>query len=144
MREIDEIIIHCTATRPNWMHNATTRQKVDEVRRWHKQDRGWSDIGYHYLIDRDGTVSLGRPIERTGAHTVGHNKGTVAISLFGGFDSAASDKFSDNFTIAQRQSLEQLVRDLKTDHPTIKKVSGHNDYAQKACPGFRVNEIFPG
>lgn len=144
MRPVDEIIIHCTATRPNWMHNATTKMKVDEVRRWHKNDRGWRDIGYHYLIDRDGTVALGRPVEQTGAHTVGHNKGTIAISLFGGFDSAATDNFSDNFTQAQRASLVQLVRDLREQFPKITKISGHNDYAQKACPGFRVKEIFPG
>ena len=67
MRKLDTIIIHCTATRSGWMEDSPTTEKVNEVRRWHL-DRGWSDVGYHYLIDRDGTIASGRPVERSGAH----------------------------------------------------------------------------
>ena len=67
MRKIDELIIHCTATRAEWMSDNSTAAKVKEVTKWHL-DRGWSDCGYHYLIDRDGTVAEGRPVEQAGAH----------------------------------------------------------------------------
>lgn len=136
MRPINEIIIHCTATRPEWFERATTAQKVAEIRRWHKQDRGWKDIGYHYLIDRDGTVAVGRPVEQVGAHVAGHNTGTIGISLFGGHGSAETDAFEDNFTPAQDKALRELIADLRDGYPTIKTVSGHNWYAAKACPGF--------
>ena len=61
MRPISEIIIHCTDTRPDWMEGKTTSAKVAEIRRWHTdpqpKGRGWKDIGYHFLIDRDGRVA---------------------------------------------------------------------------------------
>ena len=137
MRHIDEIIIHCTATRPDWWQNKSTQAKADEVRRWHL-DRGFSTTGYHYLIDRDGTVVTGRPLDRTGAHVKGHNTGTVGISLFGGFGGSAGDSFADNFTEDQERALLDLIAKLKSDHPSITKISGHNQYAAKACPCFSV------
>ena len=140
MRPINEIICHCTATRPDWMWGRPTREKVAEVRRWH-MDRGWKDIGYHFLIDRNGALALGRPIDQVGAHTQGHNTGTIGVSLFGGFDSAATDKFSDNFTQEQDKALRQLIKEL-TARYKIRTVSGHNIYAKKACPGFNVSTWF--
>jgi hypothetical protein len=99
MRKIDEIIIHCTATRPNWWEDKTTEEKVAEVKRWHVQDNGWSDLGYHYLIDRDGTVAKGRPVEKAGAHCKGHNSTTIGVSLFGGHGSSERDTFNEHFTV---------------------------------------------
>ena len=139
MRHIDTIIIHCTATRPNWWEGKTSQQKVDEVRRWHVEDRGWSDIGYHYLIDRDGTLVEGRPLERTGAHAKGHNTGSVGVSLFGGHGGNVSDQFEDNFTEDQNLALRELIAKLKADHP-ITKIIGHNEVANKACPTFVVRD----
>jgi len=137
MRTINEIIIHCTATTPNWWANKSAQAKVDEVRRWHR-DRGWSDIGYHYLIDRNGQVVEGRPVEKTGAHVKGHNTGTIGISLFGGHESSANDNFEDHFTEHQDQSLRRLIDDLRQRFPDITKIVGHNQYATKGCPGFSV------
>jgi N-acetylmuramoyl-L-alanine amidase len=137
MRKIDEIIIHCTATRPDWWTGTSAEVKTNEVRNWHTS-KGWSDIGYHYLIDRDGTVVTGRPLDRTGAHVKGHNTGTVGISLFGGFGGSAGDSFADNFTEDQERALLDLIAKLKSDHPSITKISGHNQYAAKACPCFSV------
>ena len=137
MRHVDEIIIHCTATRPDWWAGKSAEVKTNEVRNWHTS-KGWSDIGYHYLIDRDGTVVTGRPLDRTGAHVKGHNTGTVGISLFGGFGGSAGDSFADNFTEDQERALLDLIAKLKSDHPSITKVSGHNQYAAKACPCFSV------
>ena len=137
MRHIDEIIIHCTATRPDWWTGTSAQVKTNEVRNWHTS-KGWSDIGYHYLIDRDGTVVTGRPLDRTGAHVKGHNTGTVGISLFGGFGGSAGDSFADNFTEDQERALLDLIAKLKADYPSITKISGHNQYAAKACPCFSV------
>lgn len=137
MRKIDEIIIHCTATRHDWWTGTSAQVKTNEVRNWHTS-KGWSDIGYHYLIDRDGTVVTGRPLDRTGAHVKGHNTGTVGISLFGGFGGSAGDSFADNFTEDQERALLDLIAKLKADHPSITKISGHNQYAAKACPCFSV------
>jgi N-acetylmuramoyl-L-alanine amidase len=138
MRPLNEIIIHCTATRADWWSFKTTQEKVAEVRRWHMDDRGWSDIGYHFLIDRDGTVMEGRPLEKVGAHVKGHNTGTIGISLFGGHGGAANDGFLDNFTEDQERALHTLIRKLQDDYPSITKISGHNQYANKACPTFSV------
>ena len=137
MRPINEIIIHCTATRPNWWEGKSAQEKVDEVRRWHL-DRNWSDVGYHYLIDRNGQIVEGRPVERAGAHVKGHNANSIGISLFGGHGSSASDSFDDHFTKDQEQSLKRLIADLRDRFPDINKVTGHNQYSVKACPGFSV------
>lgn len=138
MRQLNEIIIHCTDTRPNWWADRTSAEKVAEVRRWHVEENHWSDVGYHFLIDRDGTVIEGRPLEKTGAHVKGHNTGTVGISLFGGHGGSASDQFQDNFTEDQERALMQLIRQLQDNYPTITSISGHNQYAAKACPTFSV------
>ena len=137
MRQLNEIIIHATATPPNWWESKPTKAKVHEVRRWHVQDRGWADIGYHFLIDRDGTVADGRPLNRVGAHVKGHNTGTIGISLFGGQGGAATDTFYDHFTAAQEEALRHLLDKLQADHGKM-KITGHNQYAAKACPCFHV------
>lgn len=138
MRPITEIIVHCTATRPDWWANKTTSQKVTEVKLWHIRDRGWRDIGYHFLIDRNGTVAQGRPLDQVGAHTQGKNTGTIGISLFGGYEGAATDAFEEHFTEEQDASLRSLIEKLREDYPTIHTISGHNQYAAKACPCFDV------
>ena len=137
MRPIKEIIVHCTATRPEWWATKSTGQKVAEIRRWHVSERGWRDIGYHYLIDRNGTIATGRPLEQIGAHTQGRNTGSIGIALFGGHGSAETDQFSDHFTGAQDKALRDLIARLQTQFGQL-RISGHNEYAAKACPGFQV------
>jgi hypothetical protein len=136
-RQIDEIIIHCAATRPDWMQGQTAEAKRDEIRRWHK-DRGWRDIGYHYFIDRNGRTVAGRPLQEAGAHTKGHNSKSIGICLAGGHGSSENDAFLDNYTFEQEQALRVLINELKVRIPGIKKITGHNQYAAKACPGFNV------
>jgi N-acetylmuramoyl-L-alanine amidase len=145
MRPLHGIIVHCTATTANWWHDKPTSAKVAEVKRWHTlpppHGRGWRDIGYHYLIDRDGAVATGRPIDQVGAHVQGHNTGTIGISLFGGEGSNEKDQFADHFTIAQNKALRTLIADLQAEHGPL-TVTGHNQYAAKACPGFYVPQWF--
>lgn len=143
MRPLNEIIVHCTATRAEWMKDKPANAKVDAVKEWHL-NRGWSDIGYHYLIDRDGTLATGRPLEKVGAHVKGHNTGSIGISLFGGHGSSENDAFSDNYTSQQEAALLKLLRDLREKYPSITTVSGHNQYAAKACPGFNVPRWYNG
>ena len=137
MRKIDTIVVHCTATRPQWWAGKSAEEKVREVRDWHVSGNRWSDIGYHYLIDRDGTVVQGRPIERAGAHAMGHNATSIGISLFGGHGSSRNDDFYDNFTIEQENALRALIQELEAKYP-IHKIIGHNEVSAKACPGFQV------
>lgn len=146
MRQIDEIIVHCTATRPEWFAGRSAAAKVDEIRRWHVGGNGWSDIGYAMLIDRDGTRAKGRDLDKDGdvfddigAHTKGRNSRSIGIALVGGHGARADDNFLDNFTPEQDAALRQLISELQSQFPSIKKVSGHNEYATKACPGFHVS-----
>jgi N-acetylmuramoyl-L-alanine amidase len=138
LRPISEIIVHCSATRPEWMAGQAMADKVAEIRRWHIKDRGWKDIGYHYLIDRNGIVATGRPVEQVGAHVQGHNTGTIGVCLIGGHGSSETDRFDQHFTAQQDKALRALLADLKRKHTGVSKITGHNQYATKACPGFNV------
>ena len=142
MRQINEIFIHCSATQPKWMASNSCQQKVEEIRRWHT-DKGWSDIGYHFVLDRQGDVCVGRPVERVGAHAKGHNKNSIGICLIGGFGSDADDKFEEHYTDLQRKALDNLINDLTDTHSNA-KIRGHNEISFKACPGFRVKEYLDG
>ena len=140
MREINEVIIHCSATRPNWMQDMGGLAKVAEIRRWHVEDRNWSDIGYHYVIDRSGKVFDGRPEARVGAHVKGRNSNSIGICLIGGFGGTSHDEFAENFTPEQGVALRKLIGQLQRRYTDITKISGHNAYAAKACPCFQVPE----
>lgn len=133
---IAEVILHCSATRPGWLAREGVVAKTEEIRRWHLA-RGWRDIGYHFLVDRDGTLSKGRPVHEIGAHTRSHNRHTLGICLIGGHGAAATDSFGDHFTEPQREALRQLLAWLR-EETGFDTLSGHNDYAAKGCPGFKV------
>ncbi len=134
---VSTIFVHCSATRSTWMQGSPLAAKVTEIRRWHVRERGWKDIGYHWLIDRDGKVARGRPETQVGSHVKGHNTGSIGICLIGGHGSAETDEFLDNFTPEQDRALRDLIADIKT-RADIKAVRGHNEVAAKACPGFNV------
>ncbi|WP_300063659.1 N-acetylmuramoyl-L-alanine amidase [uncultured Roseobacter sp.] len=142
MRSISEIIVHCSATRADWWASKSAEAKRDEIRRWHVEDRKWKDIGYHQVIDRNGKVVAGRPIEKTGAHVKGHNTGTIGVCLLGGHGSAKNDRFEDHFTPEQDKALRDYIASQKAKFPSIRKISGHNEYSSKACPGFLVGDWF--
>jgi N-acetylmuramoyl-L-alanine amidase len=133
MRRLTEIIVHCTATREG--KNYT----VEDVRRWHKE-RGFLDIGYHYVIYLDGSVHEGRPIEKVGAHCEGHNASTISIAYVGGLDKDGNPK--NTLTPRQEESLYNLILELMNKYPSIVSVSGHRAYAAKACPCFDVPQWF--
>ena len=127
MRIINEIIIHCSATPEGKDYT------VEQIRQWHKQ-RGFSDIGYHYVIYRDGSIHSGRPIERIGAHCLKHNAHSVGICYIGGVSKDGKTP-KDTRTDAQKESLIKLIKELKAKYPKA-TVHGHREYANKACPCF--------
>ena len=132
MRELKRIIVHCSATKPSMDIGAS------EIRKWHKA-KGWSDIGYHYVIRRDGRVEDGRPVVTPGAHVKGHNADSIGICLVGGVDKKG--KPDANFSIDQYQELETLVFRLRVKYGQM-PVSGHRDFTnKKACPCFNVKQL---
>jgi hypothetical protein len=149
MRNFDTLIVHASATPPDWMAGQGVKAKRDEIDRWHK-GRGWAGIGYHYVIDRDGSVTTGRHLNKTGAHVKGNNTGSVGICLIGGRWpdgrwGLATDDFADHFTPEQDMALRDLITDLCERYPRIAHIKGHNDYTDaKGCPCFRVDEWLRG
>ena len=129
MRTITEIIIHCSATCEG---QAFTAKDID---RWHRQ-RGYTMIGYHYVILLDGTVEKGRPIEQIGAHCKGHNANSIGICYIGGLDKDGLPK--DTRTEQQRKAMKQLIADLLRKFPNA-TVHGHREFANKDCPCFEVD-----
>lgn len=149
MRRIDEIIIHCSDS-PEGRND-----KAEDIRKWHKQ-RGFNDIGYHYVIDLDGTVEQGRPIEQAGAHCTGHNAHSIGICYIGGAywrdgvnakgkpikgkDGKTVLLPKDTRTVLQRIAMKELVAQLREQFPEA-TVHGHREFANKACPCFDVETL---
>jgi N-acetyl-anhydromuramyl-L-alanine amidase AmpD len=130
MREINRLVVHASATRPGQDIG------VREIRRWHKR-RGWRDIGYHFVIRRNGVCETGRPVQQIGAHARGFNRDSIGICMVGGID--ARGRPMDNFTGAQYRTLLALLKFLVTSH-SPSEIVGHRDLpgVNKACPCFDV------
>lgn len=128
MRTINEIIVHCTATRAG---RAVT---VDEIRTWHRAS-GFKDIGYHYVIYLDGSVHAGRPVAQAGAHCRHHNAHSLGVCYVGGLD--VNGNPCDTRTPAQKTALRSLIGELLSRYAGA-AVHGHREYAAKACPCFDV------
>ena len=109
MRDINKLIVHCSATREGQEISAAT------INKWHKK-RGWAGIGYHFVIGLNGLIEYGRPVEKQGAHTKGHNKNSIGICYIGGVE-------------AQKLHPEAVVH-------------GHRDFSAKACPSFDATEEY--
>ena len=133
MRKINEIILHCSATPEG------KDFKAKDIRIWHKQN-GWSDIGYHYIIDLDGTVEKGRDESKIGAHCLNHNTNSIGICYIGGCDKNMQPK--DTRTQAQKDALLDLVFLLMQQYKlNINQVHCHNEYAKKLCPSFTIESF---
>lgn len=139
-RYINEIIVHCSDTK---FGQIVDGQEVNAatIRKWHTdpppKGNGWRDIGYHYVILRDGTVEKGRPLDQIGAHVRGHNAHSVGICLVGGRGPDGGPEF--NFTSEQARSLRSLIEEIMAGIGEKVAVSGHRDHnPKKACPCFNV------
>lgn len=131
MRKINMIIVHCSATK------AEQDIGAEEIDAWHKK-QGWQEIGYHYVIRRNGTIEKGRDLEKAGAHCRGQNKHSIGVCLAGGINGAGRPE--NNFTAEQFASLKLLLSELKEKFPQA-GIYGHCDFAAKACPCFNVKEF---
>lgn len=128
MRKINKIIIHCTATPEG------REVTIKDLQRWHIEERGWSDIGYHYFIDLKGVVYPCRPLAKIGSHTKGENKFSIGIAYAGGMDKAMRVS-KDTRTPEQKEALDCLLHELK-DRFQDAMIYGHRDFSTKDCPSF--------
>lgn len=140
-RKITEIIVHCSATPEGKDYT------VDDIRRWHKQ-RGYSDVGYHYIVYRNGQLVQGRDVNIIGAHAAGHNAHSIGICYIGGMN-AENTQPEDTRTLRQKARLLSLLVDLRKLYPNA-RIIGHRDLSEdkngdgiiepsewmKACPSF--------
>lgn len=128
-----EIILHCSATKENADFSAA------DIKKWHLQ-RGFKNIGYHYVIRLDGTVEAGRKEDEMGAHCLGHNKDSLGICYIGGLDKDGKPK--DTRTQAQKEALYNLVGKLMLKYDIdIDSIHCHYEFANKACPCFKIEDF---
>lgn len=130
MRNITKIILHCTATPEG--RDFT----VGQIRQSHLA-RGFSDIGYHYVVYRDGSVHAGRPEAVVGAHCAGQNSCSIGVCYVGGEVADGSHKPKDTRTPAQKKTLRELIAALLKKYPGA-RVHCHYEFANKACPSFKL------
>jgi len=128
-RRINRAFVHSTATK------ASRKVTPADIHQWHVIENGWSAPGYHGLIQRDGTFIPLRPTKREGAHTRGHNTGSLGIVMAGGISDAHSPEA--NFTRAQLRTLKKVIAEIEADYPGV-EILGHRDVAPTACPSFDV------
>lgn len=134
MRNIDKLIIHCSATRE--CDDSVNASVID---RWHKA-RGWKGCGYHFIVLIDGTIETGRMIDKVGAHVKGMNKSSIGICYIGGLERDAKTP-KDTRTPQQKESLLLLIKTLKKIYPEA-TLHGHNEFSNKACPSFDVQSQY--
>lgn len=132
-RHINRIIVHCSATVEGKDYT------IKDITQWHKQ-RGYTTIGYHYVIYRDGTIHEGRDINQIGAHTENYNTGSIGICYIGGLDKDGKTP-KDTRTNEQKTSLRALLAQLRVMYHNP-KIYGHNNFAKKACPSFDATKEY--
>lgn len=133
MRKINEIIVHCTATAEG------KNFKAADIDGWHKA-KGWNGIGYHHVVDLDGTVEPARPENKVGAHCLKHNANSIGVVYVGGLASDGKTP-KDTRTLEQKAALVKLLTELKHRYPNA-TIHGHRDFAAKACPSFDATKEY--
>jgi len=134
MRNINKVVLHCSATKEG------VEISKETITKWHRE-RGFRTIGYHYLIHLDGTVEEGRKEIEVGAHVTGQNSYSIGICYIGGLDEKGKPK--DTRTEKQKESLFELVKDILDRYKLkLEDVYGHYQFANKACPCFKMEEFY--
>lgn len=125
-KHTNQIIIHYTETQEYQDFD------IYDVREWHKQ-RGFSEVGYHFLIKIDGIVEIGRDMDLIGAHCYGQNSDSVGICYVGG--KCTDGTLADTRTPEQMKSIQTVIDYVRAVYGHL-PVFGHNDYSDKVCPGY--------
>ena len=130
MRKINKIIVHCSATPEG------KDVKTETIKDWHVNGNHWKDIGYHYVIELDGSIHNGRDESVIGAHCSGQNADSIGICYVGGVAKDCKTP-KDTRTTAQRDALIKLLNELRAKYPKA-IIQGHRDFpgVNKACPSF--------
>lgn len=130
-RWVNRFFIHCTASdsKAKWYKGKALAHTIDRA---HK-DRQWAGIGYHFVIDRQGKLITGRPLERVPAAQGGHNKGTIAVCLHG--------LTEDKFTEAQFKTLRELCKTVQRAYGNNVTFHGHTEVSSKTCPVFDYKDV---
>tara|TARA_R100000030_G_scaffold90966_1_gene75851 strand:+ start:366 stop:809 length:444 start_codon:yes stop_codon:yes gene_type:complete len=133
-KKTDSIIIHCAATK------ASMDIGYKEIREWHVDQNGWDDVGYHFIIKRNGQYEKGRPEGYSGAHAPSHNSRSIGICLVGGMADDGGPE--NNFTLEQFLTLKDLINMIMDKYSDITEILGHCDVQENKpnCPGFNVKE----
>jgi len=124
MRQINKVIIHCSDS------DIPAHDDISVIDKWHKE-RGWAGVGYHFFINSDGDIQIGRKLEEVGAHCYGENDDSIGICLHG----------KTEFTEIQFRNLNNLIQSLLKQFPGMLEVEGHYSYSNKTCPNFNVQEF---
>lgn len=134
--DVKYLVWHCSATKSD--------QDIgyEEIRYWHVDLNGWSDIGYAFIVRRDGSIELGRDLdkdgdvfEEIGAHVKGFNSVSVGMCWVGGYDGI------DNRTEAQKRTMKSITKMMHVWYPKA-IIQGHNDFpnVKKSCPSFDIKK----
>jgi N-acetylmuramoyl-L-alanine amidase len=125
MRKLNKIILHCSDS------DIKGHDNIEVIKRWHVEERGWKDVGYHFFIQSNGNIQAGRPVSHIGSHTIGENLNSIGICLHG----------RHNFTQLQFDSLRRLVNVLRGEYGAL-TIHGHCEFAPKTCPNFDYKKLF--
>lgn len=138
-RGVHTVWLHTSATPGDWQSGKTVEQMRDEIKKWHTRDRGWSDIGYHFVIAPDGSIAVGRDVNKTGAHVKGHNTGSIGLCMIPVKTITTMATGPEAFYTPECiAATKALIAKIAEKQP-IKQVRGHNSAANKLCPGWRVD-----
>lgn len=133
-RSINEIIVHCTATEEGKDYT------VEWIRKIHK-NKGWKDIGYNYVIYRDGSIHEGRDVDIAGAHAKNHNAHSIGVVYIGGCPKGDTHRNKDTRTTEQKAALLDILKRLRKLYPTA-KILGHKDVNATGCPSFNAKDEY--
>jgi len=139
MRGIDRITVHHEGWKPVYFSDRqSTAERIELIRTVHTRDRGWGDIGYHYVIDRSGAVWEGRPLAYQGAHVRNNNEHNLGILVLGNFDKQRPSE-------AQLEGLIKTLRACQSEHRVgTSRVFTHQEIVSTACPGQNLQNKMGG
>lgn len=139
MRDIREIIVHCTA--------GSQKNTASDIVRYHTLPKsmggcGWSVAGYHYIIEASGKIVNTVDEERVSNGCKRHNQYSINVAYIGGVDTNVTGLPAiDNRTDEQKKSLLFILKMLRKKYPKA-KIYGHRDFAKKACPSFDAKKEY--